>query len=124
MEGMPGMEQMMNMFGKNARVDTNAIDRMSKMQSTKDRIRAKLAKKKEQQLLEKQKQANFVIENTNNPNHYVYRSLEDGTQMKSFIRPVTDNTTDEELNKLVADIEGTVEVSNKSKKKKKKCTQK
>tara|TARA_B110000093_G_C12960153_1_gene406860 strand:+ start:1340 stop:2845 length:1506 start_codon:yes stop_codon:yes gene_type:complete len=120
MEGMPGMEQMMNMFGKNARVDTNAIDRMSKMQSTKDRIRAKLAKKKEQQLLEKQKQANFVIENTNNPNHYVYRSLEDGTQMKSFIRPVTDNTTDEELNKLVADIEGTVEVSNKSKKKNKK----
>ena len=123
MGGMPGMEQMMNMFGKNARVDTNAIDRMSKMQSTKDRIRAKLAKKKEQQLLEKQKQGNFVIENTNNPNHYVYRSLEDGTQMKSFIRPVTDNTTDEELNKLVADIEGTGEVSKKSKKKKK-CTQK
>lgn len=119
MDGMPGMEQMMNMFGKNARVDTNAIDRMTKMQSTKDRIRAKLAKKKEQQLLEKQKQANYVIENTNDPNHFVYRSLEDGTQMKSSIRPITDNTTEEEFNKLVADIEGTSEPANELPKKSK-----
>ena len=49
----------------------------------------------------------------------MYRSLEDGTQMKSSIRPITDNTTEEEFNKLVADIEGTSEPANELPKKSK-----
>ena len=41
------------------------------------------------------------------------------TQMKSSIRPITDNTTEEEFDKLVADIEGTTEPVNELPKKSK-----
>lgn len=104
--------------GKNTRVDTNAIDRMMKMQSTKERLRAKLDKKKEA--------ANFVLETTNDPNRFVYKQLEGGActeaQQRSGIKPITDTTTNAEIDELVAKIENTNthSVSKKSNKKKKK----
>jgi hypothetical protein len=100
--------------GKNTRVDTNAIDRMMKMQSTKERLRAKLDKKKE---------ANFVLETTNDPNRFVYKQLEGGgeVQLRSGIKPVTETTTNAELDELVAKIENTnSKKSNKKKNKNKK----
>ena len=48
---------------KNMRVDTNAIDRMMKAQDTKERIRAKLEKKRQE--------ANFTLEQTNDPKNLV-----------------------------------------------------
>lgn len=109
MGGGAGMEQMAGMFGKNMRVDTNAIDRMVKMQSTKDRIRAKLARKKEQEAIARQNQSqNYVLEqHGSDPNRLVYRSLTGENQERSSIRPITEQTTQEELDLLVADIEGT-----------------
>jgi hypothetical protein len=109
MGGGAGMEQMAGMFGKNTRVDTNAIDRMVKMQSTKDRIRAKLARKKEQDAIARQNQnQNYVLEqHGSDPNRLVYRSLTGENQERSSIRPITEQTTQAELDLLVADIEGT-----------------
>ena len=109
MGGGAGMEQMAGMFGKNMRVDTNAIDRMVKMQSTKDRIRAKLARKKEQDAIARQNQSqNYVLEqHGSDPNRLVYRSLTGENQERSSIRPITEQTTQAELDLLVADIEGT-----------------
>jgi hypothetical protein len=100
--------------GKNTRVDTNAIDRMMKMQSTKERLRSKLDKKKE---------ANFVLESTKDPNRFVYKQLDGGveTQQRSGIKPVTETTTNAELDELVAKIENTnSKKSNKKKNKNKK----
>uniref|UniRef100_A0A6C0HK62 Uncharacterized protein n=1 Tax=viral metagenome TaxID=1070528 RepID=A0A6C0HK62_9ZZZZ len=101
--------------GKNTRVDTNAIDRMMKMQSTKERLRSKLDKKKE---------ANFVLESTKDPNRFVYKQLDGGVeaQQRSGIKPVTETTTNAELDELVAKIENTnnSKKSNKKKNKNKK----
>ena len=113
MGGMGGMGNM----GKNMRVDTNAIDRMMKMQSTKERLRAKV---------EKRKQENYVLKQTQDPNHFVYTPMNAEMQQRSGIKPVTQNTTQEELDDLVAKIEGTgpkpsnPTPSNKKKKNKKK----
>ena len=100
--------------GKNTRVDTNAIDRMMKMQSTKERLRSKLDKKKE---------ANFVLESTKDPNRFVYKQLDGGVeaQQRSGIKPITETTTNAELDELVAKIENTnSKKSNKKKNKNKK----
>lgn len=98
--------------GKNTRVDTNAIDRMMKMQSTKERLRSKLDKKKE---------ANFVLETTKDPNRFVYKQLDGGVeaQQRSGIKPITESTTNAELDELVAKIENTNSKKSNNKKKNK-----
>jgi phage-related minor tail protein len=70
MKEMGGTSEFQNMFkefaagmGKGARIDTNALNRMSKMEAMKNRMREKVGKKKE----------NFVLEPTAIPNYYVYR---------------------------------------------------
>ena len=94
-------------FGKNCKVDTNAIDRMMKMQSTKDRIRAKLDKKKEN---------TFLLEtSSSSPNTLVYKPLECEPAIKSLLKPVM---TDEDLEKLAAEIEKPTTKNDKKKKKK------
>jgi hypothetical protein len=94
-------------MGKNMKVDTNRIDRMMNMQSTKDRIRAKL---------EKKKQENFVLESTEDPNHKVYRPLDGEKAEKTVL-------SDEQLNKLIEDIGdiGPSQAKTAPKKKKKKA---
>jgi len=95
-------------FGKNCKVDTNAIDRMMKMQSTKDRLRAKIEKKKEN---------TFLLETSStSPNTLVYKPLECEPAIKSLLKP---NMTNEDLEKLAAEIEKP-KVSEGDKKKKKK----
>jgi hypothetical protein len=94
-------------FGKNCKVDTNAIDRMMKMQSTKDRLRAKLEKKKETFLLEA---------STTNQNTLVYKPLECEPAIRSLLKP---EMTNEDLEKLAAEIDKP-SVSESEKKKKKK----
>lgn len=70
MKEMGGASEFQNMFkefaagmGKGARIDTNALSRMSKMEAMKSRMRERVGKKKE----------NFVLEPTSVPNNYVYR---------------------------------------------------
>ena len=112
------MGNLANMFGKNARIDTNALDRMTKMQTTKDRIRAKLAKKK-QEAEEQRKQQEYTLSQSADPNQLVYRHIDGETQERSAIRPITNQMTDADLDKLVQDIEGSTEDPAKSKSKSK-----
>lgn len=112
------MGNLANMFGKNARIDTNALDRMTKMQTTKDRIRAKLAKKK-QESEEQRKQQEYTLSQSADPNQLVYRHIDGETQERSAIRPITNKMTEADLDKLVQDIEGSTEDPAKSKSKSK-----
>ena len=113
MGGMGGMNT------KNMRVDTNAIDRMMKMQSTKERLRAKV---------EKRKQENYILKQTQDPNHFVYTPINAELQERSGIKPITQDMTQSELDDLVSKIEGNLSApqntakstSNKKKKNKKK----
>jgi hypothetical protein len=90
-------------MGKNMKVDTNRLDRMMRAQDTKDRIRAKL---------EKKKQENFILEKTNDPNQMVYRPLDGEKAEKSTL-------TDEQIQKIADDI-GDLSTQNAPNKKKKK----
>ena len=96
-------------IGKNMKVDTNRLDRMIKSQDIKDRMRAKLDKKK---------QDNFVLEKTQEPNNLVYRPIDEEKQEKTYM-------TDEQINhiaKTIGDV--TVKAPTKSSGKKKKKTKK
>lgn len=99
MGGMGGM-------GKNMKMDTGKLDRMMKSQETKDRIRAKLEKKKEAKYTLEQQQGG-----------YVYRPENAEKAEKTTM-------TDEQIDKLVEEIgdvtSGSVPVAPKKKNKKKK----
>ena len=116
MGGMGGMESMFSgMNKKNMRVDTNAIDRMMKAQSTRERLRAKVEKKR----MEEQSK-NYVIEDTAT-GEKVYRPKDGEKQERSTVRP---EMSTEELDALAAEIEAVGEPSvvktNGTNKKKKK----
>jgi|LauGreSuBDMM15SN_2_FD.fasta_scaffold00008_3 hypothetical protein len=101
---------------KNMRVDVNAVDRMMKMQSTKERMRSKLEKKRAE---EQAKQ--FTIENKPN-GEKVYRPVGGEKLEKSAI--VKKELTDTEIHDILSDIEKINEEAklqlNKSNAKKKK----
>lgn len=82
-------------MGKNMKIDQNALDRFTKAQSTKERLRSKLEKKKQaaelvrQQALEQaRKNAENVVIQETAPNNYVFRVEGDGPQEKSSIKSV------------------------------------
>ena len=103
---MGGMGGMGGMFPggnkKNMRVDTNAIDRMMKAQNTRERLRAKLEKKK----MEEQAK-NYVIEETST-GEKIYRPNDGEKQERSTTRP---QMTAEEIDALAAEIEAVGEPS-------------
>ena len=97
-------------MGKNMKVDTNRIDRMLKAESTKDRIRAKL---------EKKRQDNFVLERTAQENNFVYRPIDGEKAEKSMM-------TNEDIDRIaneIGDITDTTTVP-KNKQSGKKATKK
>ena len=100
MGGMGGMFSGMNK--KNMRVDTNAVDRMMKAQSTRERLRAKLEKKR----MEEQSK-NYVIEETAT-GEKVYRPKDGERQERSTVRP---EMSAAELDALAAEIEAVGEPS-------------
>ena len=139
MKEMGGNDQLNEMFknlaknmggiGKNMKLDTNAIDRMTKQASTRDRMKAKIETRKLQQAIEleklkneRQKQidlqntlaANYSLETTNSPNNLVFRLEGEGNQEKSFIHPDILKEMESEESKKTADTK------NKKKKNKKK----
>ena len=95
MGGMGGMEGMFPGGNKkNMRVDTNAVDRMMKAQSTRERLRAKLEKKK----MEEQAK-NYVIENNSVTGEKVYRPKGGEKAEKTMIM------TNAEIDALAAEID-------------------
>ena len=107
MGGMGGLGNLASMaglgnLGKNMKIDTNALERMTKQETTRSRMKAKLDIKKQQQLdaiekLKEQRQqqvelqtklaANYSLESTQSPNNFVFRLDGENTQEKSFIHP-------------------------------------
>jgi hypothetical protein len=143
MKDMGGKDQFNEMFknlaknmggsGKNMRLDTNALDRMTKQASMKERMKSKLEMKKMQQAaaLEKlktdrQKQvelqntfvANYSLESTNSPNNFVFRLDGEGNQEKSFIHPDILKEMETEEAKKDSDNKQSQKKKNKNKKKK------
>lgn len=88
-EMLKNMAKTMGM-GKNMRLDTNAMDRMTKMASTRDRMRANIEKKKQKQLEEieklkqrKQAEAAKYSLSANSENNFVFRLDDEEKQEKS-----------------------------------------
>lgn len=139
MKDMGGQDQFNEMFknmaksmggmGKNMKLDTNALDRMTKQASTRDRIRAKMQDRKQKQIDELEKQneqykkqlelqqsmmAKYSLESTDT-NKFVFRLDGEEAQEKSFI-----------TNDFIADLQSGVATNavQGDKKKKKKKTKK
>ena len=89
-ELMKNLTKNMGGMGKNMKIDQNALDRFTKTQSTKERLRNKLEQKKRaaelvrQQAMEQaQKNAENVVLQQTAPNNYVFRVEGEGVQEKS-----------------------------------------
>jgi hypothetical protein len=93
MKNMGGMDKFGDMFkemaknmggmgglGKNMRVDTNAMARMTKQQEMKEKMLAKLRAKQEAQ-------AKFTVQPTDTANNFVFKLNEEASQEKSYIHP-------------------------------------
>jgi len=92
------MAKNMGGLGKNVRLDTNAMNRMTKMEESKDRLRKTAELKKQQRAAEIQKQldikraqiaaqAKFSLNPTEAPNNFVFKLDGEDAQEKSFIHP-------------------------------------
>lgn len=96
------MAKKMGGMGKNMRLDTTAIERMTKMNSTKEKMKSRVELKKQQQQedIEKRKEeirkrveeqrelmAKYSLETTDSPNNFVFRLDGEEAQEKSFIHP-------------------------------------
>jgi hypothetical protein len=115
MKEMGGQEQFTEMFknmaknmgmGKNVKLDTNALDRLTKQSSMRDKMKSKMELKKQMQAedVEKKKEeirqrieaqqkiaANYSLNSTETPNNFVFRLDGEEPQEKSiansFIHP-------------------------------------
>ena len=131
-EMLKNMAKNMGSMGKNMKVDTNALDRMTKMMSTKERLRAKAEQKKQQRemdqaqeiaqmkkRLEEQEKllAKYSLE-SNGANNLVFKLDGEEAQEKSFIHPdLLKEIAEEEAKK---NMPPTKSSTNKKKKKNKK----
>jgi len=138
MKGMGGGDQFNELFknftksmggmGKNMRMDTNALDRMTKKNTMRERLLKKLELKKQQDQLKNQmvygaaptahgaaptaqSSASYSLQQTQDPNHLVFRLPEQGEQEKSYIQREAE---------LIAECQGAVANNDNSKGSKKK----
>jgi predicted nucleotidyltransferase len=100
-------------LGKNMKLDTNALDRMTKEASTRERMKTKLEQKKQMQAaeLEKRKQeirerldaqqklaATYSLTQKSEPNNLAFRlegeEVQEKSSMNSFIHPDLLNEVD------------------------------
>jgi len=109
-EMLRNMAKSMGM-GKNARVDMNAVNRMTKQQTMRERIKKKVDARKQAAAAAN---ANFVLEQKSESN-YVFKMPEEGEQPRSTIPPP--KYTDEEL---IAELSGSVKAETSSSQKSKK----
>jgi hypothetical protein len=108
------MKNLAKTMGKGARVDTSAMERMTKQYATKERLRNNLNAKKEQQVKEEQeKRKKELLFPTEKENHFIYRNNE--IQEKTMLKK------QEEIdNQLIAELGDAVEKKQPSKSQKKK----
>ena len=96
MKDMGGTDQFNEMFknltknmgglGKNMKIDQNALERMTKTQAMKERMRNKLEQRRQQAIAQAAlNQSNAVIQQTDAPNNYVFRMENEGVQEKTYI---------------------------------------
>lgn len=119
MKDMGGSDQFSELFknltknmgglGKNMKFDENALNRMTKAQTTKDRMRNKLQQRKaaaelvrQQAMAQAQKNAQNVVLESTAPNNYVFRMDGEGPQEKSVKKSKAE--MDKEIDDLVANI--------------------
>jgi hypothetical protein len=109
-EMFQNMAKTMGGNGKNMKMDTGKLDRMMKSQSTRDRMRANLNKRKEEE-------AKYTLEKGKDAGNFIYRPQNGEKQEKTMM-------TDEQIDKIAAAIgdinEGPAAKSKKKKNKKKK----
>jgi hypothetical protein len=133
MKDMGGTDQFNEIFknltknmgglGKNMKIDKNALERMTKTQSMKERMRNKLEQRRQQAIAQAAlNQSNAVIQETNAPNNYVFRMENEGVQEKTYIsKKQQDQEIDEIMSKLdIKDEPAQTQPPKKSKKKGKK----
>ena len=129
MKGMGGL-------GKNAKINKNALNKMMNMSDNKEKMRKKADDKKQQMAKEKaaereahferirqqnKMKAKFQLEQTNNPDKFVFKLDGEDVQEKSFVHPdLIDLMKEEEANEKEAKT--AVNTDKKKKKKKKKNT--
>jgi hypothetical protein len=130
MNDMGGTDQFNEMFknmakgmGKNMKVDTNALDRMTKSSKIKERMRNNLNQKKMQKLqeqlkLEEEKTKYLLESKDNNSKNLVFKLQGEDSQEKSYIHPDILKEIEQEEQK--EQKEKTVTTSSSSKKKKNK----
>jgi hypothetical protein len=84
---MPGMPPGMNF--KNSKIDTNAMDRMSKQQATRERLRKKMDEKREKAVKEfsENPRVPFSLNLSAKTNNMVFRLEGQENQQKSYIHP-------------------------------------
>ena len=109
---MKNMSPMMgSMMGKNAKMDMNKVNKEVAKNTHKERMLNKLQQRRAQ--MEQQTQANFVLEQTNDPNQFVFKGAE--PQEKSSAKPPPVN--DDWLNEPIATTKKSVKKGGKNKKK-------
>ena len=86
------------MGGKGAKVDMNALERMTKQHEMRERMRNKLNKKKGE--------PNYVLEQTQRPNNYVFKLPEEGDQPRSSVPKLSDEELIAEFDKNPQAIAG------------------
>ena len=136
MKDMGGTDQFNEIFknitknmgglGKNMRFDTNALDRMTKQQSMKERMLKKLEKRREQAMAQaqlNQLQNNVVSSNSNilpseDPNRFVFKMEGEGVQEKSYGKREVEKSIDEIVAELGLENEPAVQKPKTNKKKK------
>jgi len=81
------------MGGKGAKLDMNALERMSKQHEMRERMRKKLDQKK---AAGNNSDANYVLEPTHDPHNYVFKLPGEATQPRTMVPPGP-KLSDEEL---------------------------
>jgi len=133
MKDMGGTDQFNEMFknltknmgglGKNMKIDQNALERMTKTQAMKERMRNKLEQRRQQAIAQAAlTQSNSVIQQSNTPNNYVFRMENEGVQEKTYIsKKQQDQEIDDIMSKLdIKDEPLQIQAPQKSKKNKNK----
>lgn len=100
MKDMGGMDQFgdfiknmaknMGGMGKNMRVDTNALSRMSKQQQIRERLKKKVEAKQQEKMqnemrMAQQLQSTYSLQSTQDPNNFVFSLPNEGSQQKTPI---------------------------------------
>ena len=112
MKDMGGTDQFNEMFknltknmgglGKNMKIDQNALDRMTKTQAMKERMRNKLEQRRQQAIAQAAlNKSNAVIQESTTPNNYVFRMENEGVQEKTYI---SKKQQDQEIDDIMAKL--------------------